>query len=55
MQIQDNDRMNVVYNYIKDHFQENISIDEISELVSTTVSSFCRYFKKIPIKRLLNS
>jgi YesN/AraC family two-component response regulator len=50
MQMQDNDRMNVVYNYIKDHFQENISIDEIRELVSTTVSSFCRYFKKIPNK-----
>jgi YesN/AraC family two-component response regulator len=47
MQMQDNDRMNVVYNYVKDHFHENISLEEISGLVSITVSSFCRYFKKI--------
>jgi YesN/AraC family two-component response regulator len=45
IQIQDNDRMNVVYNYIKDHFQENISIDEISELVST-VSSFAGILRR---------
>lgn len=50
MQMQDNDRMNVVYNYVKDHFQENISLEEISELVSMTVPSFCRYFKKITNK-----
>ena len=47
MQMQDNDRMNVVYNYVKDHFQDNISLEVISELVSMTVPSFCRYFKKI--------
>lgn len=50
MQMQDNDRMNVVYNYVKDHFQENISLEEISELVCMTVPSFCRYFKKITNK-----
>jgi AraC-like DNA-binding protein len=50
MQMQDNDRMNVVYNYVKDHFHENISLEEISGLVSMTVSSFCRYFKKISNK-----
>jgi AraC-like DNA-binding protein len=50
MQMQDNDRMNVVYNFVKDHFQENISLEEISELVCMTVPSFCRYFKKITNK-----
>lgn len=50
MHMQDNDRMNVVYNYVKDHFQENISLEEIAELVAMTVPSFCRYFKKITNK-----
>ncbi|WP_339921497.1 AraC family transcriptional regulator [uncultured Flavobacterium sp.] len=50
MQMQDNDRMNVVYNYVKDHFQENISLEVISALVAMTVPSFCRYFKKITNK-----
>lgn len=50
MQMQDNDRMNMVYNYVKDHFQENISLDDIAALVAMTVPSFCRYFKKITNK-----
>jgi AraC-like DNA-binding protein len=50
LQVQDNDRINVVFNYVKDHFQEPISVDEISSLVSMTTPSFCRYFKKISNK-----
>lgn len=45
-QVQDNDRINVVFNYVKDHFQEPVTLEEISEMVSMTVPSFCRYFKK---------
>ena len=51
LQTQDNDRMNVVFNFVKDHFQESISIDEVSSLVSMTTPSFCRYFKKISNKK----
>ena len=47
---QDSDRINVVFNYVKDHFQESIAIDEVSSLVSMTTPSFCRYFKKITKK-----
>ncbi|OUL62764.1 AraC family transcriptional regulator [Flavobacterium sp. AJR] len=47
---QDNDRINIVFNYVKDHFQESIAIDEVSSLVSMTTPSFCRYFKKITNK-----
>lgn len=50
MQVQDNDRINVVFNYVKDHFQESITLDEVSQLVSMTTPSFCRYFKKITNK-----
>lgn len=45
-QMKDNDRMSVVYNYVKDHFHENIALEEVADLVSMTVPSFCRYFKK---------
>ena len=46
----DNDRMNDVYTYIRDHFKEHISLEEISDKVSMTVPAFCRYFKKISRK-----
>lgn len=50
MQIQDNDRINMIFNYVKDHFQEQISLETIAEMSSMTVPSFCRYFKKITKK-----
>jgi AraC-like DNA-binding protein len=50
MQIQDNDRINVIFNYVKDHFQNQITLEEVSKLVSMTEPSFCRYFKKITNK-----
>lgn len=50
MQKQDNDRINSVFNYVKDHFQESIALEEVSSLVSMTSPSFCRYFKKITNK-----
>lgn len=50
MQVQDNDRINMVFNYIKDHFQEEIDLTTISEMASMTTPSFCRYFKRITKK-----
>lgn len=47
MQVQDNDRISTVFNYVKDHFQEPIALEEVANLVSMTIPSFCRYFKKI--------
>lgn len=49
-QVQDNDRINMVFNFVKDHFQEQISLEEIAAMSSMTVPSFCRYFKKITKK-----
>lgn len=45
--LQDNDRINVIFNFVKKEFTRNISVDEISEKVSMTNPAFCRYFKKI--------
>jgi transcriptional regulator GlxA family with amidase domain len=50
MQVQDNDRINMIFNYVKDHFQDQISLQHIAEMSSMTVPSFCRYFKKITKK-----
>ena len=50
LQVQDNDRINVVFNYVKDNFQEPIQLDTVSNLVSMTTPSFCRYFKRITNK-----
>ncbi len=46
-ELQDNDRINVIFNFVKEEFTRHISLDEISEKVSMTNPAFCRYFKKI--------
>lgn len=48
--VKDNDRLNVVFNYVKANFKEEITLHEIADLVSMTIPSFCRYFKKMTNK-----
>lgn len=54
MQMQDNDRINAVFNFVKDNFQERIPLEQVAAMVSMTVPSFCRYFKKITNKTFTN-
>lgn len=49
-QVEDNERINLIFNYVKDHFKEQITLEEISDLANMKVPSFCRYFKKITNK-----
>ncbi|WP_375323859.1 AraC family transcriptional regulator [Flagellimonas sp. GZD32] len=49
-EVKDNDRINIVFNHVKANFKEDISLEQISDMVSMTVPSFCRYFKKITNK-----
>lgn len=49
-QVQDNGRINLVFNFVKDNFQKQITLEEIADKVSMTVPSFCRYFKKVTNK-----
>lgn len=44
------DRMQEVYQYVGQHFQEEISLQEISDRVNMTVPAFCRFFKKVTDK-----
>ncbi|MFS4494080.1 AraC family transcriptional regulator [Maribacter sp. 2308TA10-17] len=48
--VKDNDRINIVFNFVKTNFKEEIKLQEIADVVSMTVPSFCRYFKKITNK-----
>lgn len=43
----DHDRINRVYQYVRNNFQRPITLDEIADQVSMTEPAFCRYFKKI--------
>ncbi|MBF02221.1 MAG: AraC family transcriptional regulator [Flavobacterium sp.] len=49
-QMQDNDKINLVFNYVKNHYFEPIALEQVADLVSMTVPSFCRFFKKITNK-----
>ncbi|MGB5553406.1 MAG: AraC family transcriptional regulator [Flavobacteriaceae bacterium] len=49
-EVKDNDRINMVFNHVKSNFREEITLEEIADLSSMTIPSFCRYFKKITNK-----
>jgi AraC-like DNA-binding protein len=49
-EVKDNDRINVIFNHVKINFKEEITLEEVADLASMTVPSFCRYFKKITNK-----
>jgi AraC-like DNA-binding protein len=49
-QVEDNERINIIFNYVKDHFKEQITLEEIADLANMKIPSFCRYFKKITNK-----
>jgi AraC-like DNA-binding protein len=44
---QDNDKIERVYDYVKEHFTAQITLDEIAVVASMEVPSFCRYFKRV--------
>ncbi len=45
--MQDNNKVNVIYDFVRDNFTRPIALEEVADLVSMTVPAFCRYFKKI--------
>lgn len=50
LQSKENDRINTIFNFVKEHYQQPISLEEMADLVHMTVPSFCRYFKKVTNK-----
>lgn len=43
----DEQRLNRIFEYIEQHYQEDISLQAVAEVANLTVSSFCTYFKKM--------
>ena len=39
------DRLGIVYKYVKEHYMEDISLENISKMANLTPPSFCRLFK----------
>lgn len=46
IQNQDDDRINQVYHYVKNHYKDEITLNDISKVAMMTIPAFCRYFKK---------
>lgn len=46
----DEDRINKVFNYTFDNFEKNITLEQVAELSNLSVTSFCRFFKKLTQK-----
>ena len=51
--IEDNDRINIVFNHVRNNFKEEVTLPEIANKAGMTVPSFCRYFKKITNKTFI--
>lgn len=43
---EENRRLDKIYDYIINHFREEITLEKVADLASMNTSSFCRYFKK---------
>lgn len=50
----DFDRFDKAHRYMIENFQQNISLEDVSGIVSMTPTSFCRYFKKHTKKSFLS-
>ncbi|NND16032.1 MAG: helix-turn-helix transcriptional regulator [Eudoraea sp.] len=48
--VKDNDRISIVFNFVKQNYKEEIALETIADIVSMTIPSFCRYFKKMTNK-----
>ncbi|MDR8390781.1 AraC family transcriptional regulator [Aliifodinibius sp. S!AR15-10] len=43
----DYQRINKACQYVMDHYQEDISLDDVIEIIGLTKAAFCRHFKKV--------
>ncbi|MCU0340330.1 MAG: AraC family transcriptional regulator [Spirosomaceae bacterium] len=50
----ENERFKKVYGYLIENFREEISLETVAEIAHLTPTAFCRYFKKITHKTLID-
>lgn len=46
----ESEKINHIFNYVKENYTMSISLEEIADVASMTVPAFCRYFKKMTRK-----
>jgi AraC-like DNA-binding protein len=44
--VQGADRLDGVFNYVSEHFEDPIAVEELASITNMTVPSFCRFFRK---------
>jgi AraC-like DNA-binding protein len=49
------DRLNKVYNYLAANFREEIRLKEVASLINMTPNAFCKYFKKVSRRTLIET
>jgi len=42
----DNLKIDIVYEYVRNHFSSKITVDQVAKQINMTVPAFCRFFKK---------
>ncbi|MCK8524147.1 AraC family transcriptional regulator [Aquimarina sp. D1M17] len=52
-ELQDNNRINLIFNFVQKEFKRPIPLEEIADIVSMSVPGFCRYFKKVTSKTFI--
>lgn len=52
--LEDQDRIEVVLQYVKNNFSGEVSLTEIADLINMSVPGFCRYFKKVTGQTFIN-
>ena len=46
----DEKRMEIIREYLREHFREDISVKEMASMINMTVTSFCRFYKNRTLK-----
>ena len=49
------DRLNAVHSYIIDHFKDRISLDEIAGIANMSPNAFCKFYKRITQRTLMET
>ena len=52
---QDNQKVNKVFAYIVDNFQEEVTLSEAAATINMTPNAFCKYFKKVTRKTFMET
>ncbi len=49
------ERLNKVYDYLSENYKEAITLTNVSSLINMTPNAFCKYFKKISRRTLIET